>query len=119
MFVIVGGIDDLISAASFTVFPFYVACSVGVFVMRKTHPDIPRPYRVPLIFPALFILFGLFVFITPFLGEDWLISLIWVLVLLLGIPLYYLIVKNVFRLEFLGKWDATVTALLARLLNCD
>ena len=119
VFVVVGGIDDLISSASFTMIPFYTACSAGVFVMRKTHPDIPRPYRVPLIFPALFILFGLYVFINPFLGEDWLISLIWVLVLLLGIPLYYLIVKNVFRLEFLGKWDATVTALLARLLNCD
>ena len=119
VFVVVGGIDDLISSASFTVFPFYVACSVGVFVMRQTHPDMHRPYKVPLIFPALFIIFGLFVFITPFLGEDWLVSLIWVLVLLLGIPLYYLILKNVFQLRFLKKWDLAVTALLARLLDSD
>lgn len=119
VFVVIGGIDGLISTAGFTVFPFYVACSVGVFVMRRTHPDLPRPYRVPLVFPALFVLFGLFVFITPFLGEDWLISLIWVLVLLLGIPLYYLILKNVFRFEFLKKWDKAVTALLARILDCD
>ena len=119
VFVVVGGIDDLISSASFTTFPFYTACSVGVFVMRKTHPDIPRPYRVPLIFPALFILFGLFVFITPFLGEDWLISLIWVLVLLLGVPLYYLLLKNFFQFGFLKKWDAALTGVLARLLDCD
>ena len=119
VFVVIGGIDDLISAASFTVFPFYVACSIGVFVMRKTHPNIPRPYRVPLIFPALFVIFGLFVFITPFLGDDWLISLIWVLVLLLGIPLYYLILKNVFHFGFLKKWDEATTALLARILDCD
>ncbi|KAL5272315.1 hypothetical protein ACHWQZ_G000511 [Mnemiopsis leidyi] len=119
VFVVIGGIDGLISTAGFTIFPFYVACSVGVFVMRRTHPDLPRPYRVPLVFPALFVLFGLFVFITPFLGEDWLISLIWVLVLLLGIPLYYLILKNVFRFEFLKKWDKAVTALLARILDCD
>ena len=119
VFVVIGGIDGLISTAGFTIFPFYVACSVGVFVMRRTHPDLPRPYRVPLVFPALFVLFGLFVFITPFLGEDWLISLIWVLVLLLGIPLYYLILKNVFIFEFLKKWDKAVTALLARILDCD
>ena len=119
VFIVVGGIEDLISAASFTVFPFYVACSAGVFVMRRTHPDIPRPYKVPFIFPALFVIFGLFVFITPFMGEDWLISLIWVLVLLLGIPLYYLILENVCGFQFLKRWDTSVTNFLARLLNCD
>jgi hypothetical protein len=87
--------------------------------MRKTHPDIPRPYKVPLIFPALFVIFGMFVFIVPFMGEDWKISLMWVGIVLLGIPLYYLILKNVFGFKFLRKWNASVRALLARLLNCD
>jgi L-type amino acid transporter 9 len=118
VFIIIGGINDLISSATFTMFPFHVACAIGVFVMRKTHPKLPRPYKVPLIFPALFIVFGLYIFITPFLGEKWLISLIWVLVLLLGLPLYFLILKNVFRFEFLRRWDANITALLARLLGC-
>ena len=119
IFTLIGGIDDLIGSASFTRFPFFVLCSVGVFVMRKTHPDIPRPYRVPLIFPALFICFGLFVFITPFLNEDWLISLVWILVLLMGVPLYYLLMENVFNLKFPKRMDSNATAVLKRLLDCE
>ena len=87
--------------------------------MRRTHPDLHRPYKVPLIFPAFFICFGLFVFITPFLNEDWLISLVWVIVLLLGVPLYYLFIDNYFQLELPKRVDASATALLKRLLNCE
>ena len=119
IFTLVGGIDDLIGSASFTRFPFYVLCSVGVFVMRRTHPDLHRPYKVPLVFPALFICFGLYVFVTPFLSEDWLISLVWILVLLLGVPLYYLLLQNVFHLKFPRQLDSNVTNALKRLLNCE
>ena len=119
IFILIGGIDDLIGSASFTRFPFFVLCSAGVFVMRRTHPDLPRPYRVPLIFPALFICFGLFVFITPFLNVTWLISVVWVVVLLLGIPLYHLTLRNVFNLQFLAKLDSSSAALFARLFRCE
>ena len=62
VFIMIGGIDDLISSSMFMTFPFHVACAVGVIVMRKTHPDLHRPYRVPLIFPVIFILYGRMVY---------------------------------------------------------
>ncbi len=41
--------------------PFYALCVAGVYVLRHTRPDLPRPYRVwgyPLL-PALFLLASL------------------------------------------------------------
>ncbi|KAL5258260.1 hypothetical protein ACHWQZ_G013037 [Mnemiopsis leidyi] len=119
VFILIGGIDNLIGSASFTRFPFFVLCSAGVFVMRRSHPDLHRPYRVPLIFPALFICFGLFVFITPFLNESWLVSLVWVVVLLLGVPIYHITLGNVLNLQFLAKLNSSSTALFVRLFQCE
>ena len=95
VFIVVGNLDMIIIAASFVEYPFPAACSAGILVMRITHPDLPRPYRVPLIFPVLQVIFGSYVFILPFLGEGWLMCLIWVVVGLTGEPVYYLMSKNV------------------------
>ena len=121
VFVLVGRLDDLIGSASFTVFPFYVLCSIGVLVMRYRAPDLPRSYRVPLICPILFILFGVFVFVSQFLGDAWLSSLVWVLVLLCGVPIYYLVVQDVTGCvrNPLRKGSAAVKGFLGDKLNCD
>ena len=118
-FVLIGNIDDLIDSASFTMFPWIVLSCFGVFVMRYTHPDLHRPYKVPLIFPALMTLFGVFVFVSPFIGKNWLISLIWVLITLLGIPIYYLLVKNVFGIKWIGRVMGVVRDVTARVLGCE
>jgi APA family basic amino acid/polyamine antiporter len=43
----------------FASFIFYGATAFGVFVLRRTMPDAPRPYRVPgyPLTPALFVAF--------------------------------------------------------------
>jgi APA family basic amino acid/polyamine antiporter len=43
----------------FASFIFYGATALGVFVLRRTMPDAPRPYKVPLypFVPALFVAF--------------------------------------------------------------
>ena len=119
VFVFVGDLNGLIDSAVFTSFPFYVLCCVGVFVMRKRSPEIVRPYRVPLIFPAFFILFGVYAFVTPFTSQaTWGISLMWVFVVMAGVPIYFLLVKNVFNFNCFHHASDTVTRFLATRLAC-
>ena len=119
IFIVIGGIEDLISWATFMEFPFHVACPVGVFILRKRNPEINHPCKVPLIFPALFVIFGIYLFMNSFLSTDWPASLIWVSVLLLGVPIYFLMLKNVFHIKILQKLDKMATAFLARVLDSE
>ena len=120
VFIVVGDLEELIDSAVFTSFPFFVMCCVGVFVMRKRAPHLRRSFRVPLIFPAIFILFGIYAFITPFTSEETRkISLIWVAVLLAEIPVYFLFVRNVFNFDCFPKMSDTITKFLATRLNCE
>jgi APA family basic amino acid/polyamine antiporter len=69
-----------------TLFAF-VLVSAGILVMRRTHPDIPRPFRTPLvplvpilgILANLFLMFGLGV-------ENWLRLFVW---LAIGLVIYF------------------------------
>ena len=56
-----GTFNTLIDMLLFVSWAFYAAGGVGLFVLRKKEPDLPRPYRVPLypFLPALFVLFAL------------------------------------------------------------
>lgn len=119
MFVVIGNIQTLINSAVFTTFPFLTACAAGVVVLRKTAPDIERPYRCPLLFPVIFTVFGTYVFIVPFLGDSYLLSLVWVSLVLCGIPIYFLCVKNVFNWKFLNIYMEALKTSTSKLLNCD
>lgn len=56
-----GTFDQLTDMVIFASFIFYGATAFGVFVLRRTMPDAPRPYRVPgyPVVPALFVFFCL------------------------------------------------------------
>jgi APA family basic amino acid/polyamine antiporter len=69
-----------------TLFAFVLVCA-GIMVMRRTHPELPRPFRTPLvpIVPVLGILFNLFLMFG--LGwENWLRLIVW---LLIGFVIYF------------------------------
>lgn len=60
-----------------TLFAFVLVCA-GILVMRKTHPEMPRPFRTPLVplVPIMGILFNLA--LMAGLGwENWMRLLIW------------------------------------------
>lgn len=59
LLVMSGTFDQLTDMVIFASFIFYGATAFGVFVFRRTMPDAPRPYRVPLypLVPAAFVLF--------------------------------------------------------------
>ncbi len=71
--------------------PFYVLTVAGVFVLRRTRPDLPRPYRTwgyPLV-PAVFLLASLGMLANALVTDprDTGVTL---LVIVAGIPIYYL-----------------------------
>jgi APA family basic amino acid/polyamine antiporter len=71
--------------------PFLALAVIGIFILRRTQPDTPRPYKTlgyPVI-PALFVL-GTFAVISYSLYKTPLSTGISVGVTLIGIPLYFL-----------------------------
>ena len=45
--VLMGGIESLIDFFSFTVSFFYALAMVALLVLRRTRPNLARPYKVP------------------------------------------------------------------------
>jgi APA family basic amino acid/polyamine antiporter len=69
-----------------TLFAFVLVCA-GIIVMRKTHPELPRPFRTPLVpfVPILGILANLFLMFG--LGwENWLRLVVWMAI---GMFIYF------------------------------
>jgi len=90
-----GKYGDLLDMVSFIVVIFYVLTIAGIFILRKKKPDAERPYKAfgyPIL-PAIYILMGvafctLLIIYTPQFTWPGLI------ITLIGIPLYYLAVRN-------------------------
>lgn len=74
-----------------TLLAFVIVCA-AVLIMRKTHPDLPRPFRAPL-FPFVPIagiaICLLLMFSLP--AENWLRLIVW---LLIGFAIYFTYGKN-------------------------
>jgi APA family basic amino acid/polyamine antiporter len=69
-----------------TLFAFVIVC-VGIIIMRRTHPDTPRPFRTPLV--PLFPLLGVAVNLAMMLGlgfYNWVRLFVW---MALGLIIYF------------------------------
>ncbi len=89
--VLSGTFDQLTDMVIFASFIFYGAMAFGVFVLRRTMPDAPRPYRVPgyPVVPALFVLFCV-VLVTVTIYQDPGNAGIGLLLIFSAIPFYFL-----------------------------
>ena len=90
-----GRYGDLLDMISFVVVLFYVLTIAGIFILRKKMPNAERPYKAfgyPFL-PALYILMGLAfcILLICFKSEYTWPGLI---IVLLGIPIYYFIQKR-------------------------
>ncbi|MES2287488.1 MAG: amino acid permease [Bacteroidota bacterium] len=90
-----GKYNDLLTYATFASLLFYILTIAGVFILRKKEPDTERPYKAfgyPVI-PALYIIvttaicIDLLIYDTKNTGFG-------LLIVLLGIPVYYLTQKK-------------------------
>lgn len=84
-----GTYEQLFTYVIFASFLFHAACAMAVFVLRRRHPDMPRPYRTwgyPVV-PALFLLACLLL-VGNTLWEEPVESLWGLLLVALGLPAY-------------------------------
>jgi APA family basic amino acid/polyamine antiporter len=90
-----GKYGDLLDMVSFVVVLFYVLTILGIFILRKKMPHVERPYKAfgyPLV-PAIYILLGLAFCILLLIHKPG-YSLFGLLIVLIGIPIYYIAVSN-------------------------
>ena len=78
---------------------FYTLTFIGVMKLRKDKPDVIRTYKVPLypLVPLIAILSGVFVIVNQLFLSGWnstLLSLGSIIVMLVGLPVYYMIKKK-------------------------
>lgn len=90
-----GKYGDLLDMITCVVVIFYMLCIIGIFLLRRKRPDIPRPYKAfgyPLI-PALYILMGLSFIVLLVIYKP---QFTWpgIIITLLGIPLYYVVRRS-------------------------
>src|ERR1700726_1234244 len=86
-----GSYGQLLDYIIFAVLVFYVLTIGSLFVLRRTRPDVPRPYRAvgyPIL-PAIYIVMALFIDIVLLRYKP---QFTWpgLFIVLLGIPVYYI-----------------------------
>lgn len=93
--VLSGTFDQLTDMIIFAVFIFYGATSLGVFILRRRMPDVPRPYKVwgyPVV-PAIFILFCIGLFFNTIITRPR-EAAIGIALILSGIPVYFFMMRK-------------------------
>uniref|UniRef100_A0A182Y1A9 b(0,+)-type amino acid transporter 1 n=1 Tax=Anopheles stephensi TaxID=30069 RepID=A0A182Y1A9_ANOST len=68
-FILVGNIETLIEFASFLIWFFYGAAVVALLALRRSQPNVHRPYKVPLIVPYITLAVSVFLSIVPVISD--------------------------------------------------
>jgi len=92
LFVFSTDFDDLVNIYTLPTWIFYGACVVVLLMMRVGEPHAPRPYRVWLSTPILFLAACLFLLSTSLLTQPWIFAAS-TGVVLLAIPIYFFFVR--------------------------
>jgi amino acid transporter len=90
IFVLTGDFRELANRFILGTWPFYALAVLAVFVLRRTRPDLPRPYRAwgyPAV-PAVFLLASAWLMVNA-LVTDTINTGITFLVILAGVPVYW------------------------------
>jgi L-type amino acid transporter 9 len=103
LFILVGDIEALIEFASFLIWFFYGSAVVALLVMRKTKPDLHRPYRVPTIIPIFILAVAIFLSVMPIIADPSPKYLMAILFILSGVAVYTPFVYYKIRPKWIGK----------------
>lgn len=90
-----GKYGNLLDMISFVVVVFYMLTIAGIFILRRSRPEAPRPYKAfgyPVL-PIIYIIMGLAFCILLIIYKP---EYTWpgLIIALLGIPVYYIIAKK-------------------------
>ncbi|MEG1310721.1 MAG: amino acid permease [Romboutsia sp.] len=97
LYSLTGQFNLLSDLAIFTIWIFYTMLFVGVMKLRKTRPDMERPYKVPLypIVPIIATLGGIFVVVSTIMTQPK-NAIAGLVITLVGLPVY----------EYMNKKDS-------------
>ena len=119
--VVTGNIDDLVEGSSSAVWLFYGIAIAGLLIMRVTHKDEPRPYKVWLVTPITGVLVCLYLVTLPVIQKP-LPSLMAFGITLLGVPVYVFFVMEApwrLRPKIFDGVAQSFSAFINALLNCQ
>jgi APA family basic amino acid/polyamine antiporter len=90
-----GKYGDLLDMISFVVVIFYVLTIIGIYILRIKQPNLDRPYKAfgyPVL-PAIYVLMGIAFCVLLFIYQRT-YTLYGLIVVLIGIPIYYIAQKR-------------------------
>ncbi|KAG8445694.1 hypothetical protein GDO86_010467 [Hymenochirus boettgeri] len=67
--IIPSSFSTIVNLFSFTAWLFYGITLSGLLYMKITKPDIPRPYKVPIIIPVIVLIASVYLVLAPIIGS--------------------------------------------------
>lgn len=88
--ILLGTFNQLTDMCIFVIWIFYVMSFLAVIKLRKSEPDLVRPYKVPLypVIPAIAIIGGLYIVVNTLFTQP-LNAGVGILLSLIGLPIYF------------------------------
>ena len=85
-----GRFDQLTDLVMFVIWIFYTMTFVSVFILRRTHPDLHRPYKVPLypFVPLVGIFGGVYILLNTLITQPRNAG-VGLAITLIGLPVYF------------------------------
>ena len=95
LFVLTRTFEQLADTFVLSTWPFYGLAVAGLYRLRRTRPDLPRPYKVPgyPLVPAVFVMAVVYLVGSAIVGDPLWTSVTFGIVLA-GVPVYYIAFRN-------------------------
>ncbi|HEY8891522.1 MAG TPA: amino acid permease [Clostridium sp.] len=95
LYIFSGSFNTLTDLVVFVLWIFFTMAVAGIFILRKKHKDLVRPYKVPFypVVPLIGIIGGVYILIST-LVTDTPKALIGIVITLVGLPVYWYIKKR-------------------------
>jgi len=95
VYIFSGSFNTLTDLVVFVLWIFFTMAVAGVFILRTKHKDLVRPYKVPFypVVPLIGIIGGIYILISTLL-TDTPKALIGIAITLIGLPVYWYIIKK-------------------------
>ena len=93
--ILLGNFNVLTDMLVFVMWTFNTMLSIAVVILRKREPELKRPFKVPWypIIPLISVIGGVFIVVSTIINQ-FVLSLIGIVLTLLGLPIYYYMQKK-------------------------